>query len=528
MFGDTIHRYLYIFFLSGMAFSLPVSKFLASVFIIALAVNWLLTTDTFYRLKKISSNKSLLIFLLIFFLYIIYMLNTANTGEGLRVLVLKLPLLIIPLVAATTGAISNIEKRIILSSFLAGVFIASVSGTLYFFIMADDMSDRSVISLFVSPFSLSLMACFSFFISAYYTLAHDNVDFRFKYIYLLFAIWFAVFLVLLMSYGGLIIFLAVLIFSFLYISRYPPYSQFAHVTRVIIPVLFAGLLFFVGYMVYDFYSINEKLSPDHSAKTESGRAYTHISGNESLENGYYTWRYICEEELRREWNRRSSLGYDGKDLKKQDLKNTLIRYMTSMGLKKDSAALSKLSDKDIDMIETGFPNYRYKDGTGLTDRVYEIIWQADHYFKGGRPQDHSLTRRAEFIITGLRVFKKYPVFGTGTGDLTDEFRKQYKYASSDLDNEYRYISHNQFLSILITFGITGFAVFMFASGYPLFKSGSFSNYLFAVFFIIILMSMLIGDILEIHTGIIFFSLFYALFIFGSDKKTDQWLNETGN
>ena len=165
MFGDTIHRYLYIFFLSGIAFSLPVSKFLTSVFIIALAVNWLLSKYTYHRLKKINSNKPLLVFLTIYLLYIIYMLNTLDTGEGLSVLMLKLPLLIIPLVIATTGTINIIEKRIILSSFLAGVFIASVTGTLYFFIIADDMSDRSVISLFVSHISLSLMACFSFFIS---------------------------------------------------------------------------------------------------------------------------------------------------------------------------------------------------------------------------------------------------------------------------------------------------------------------------------------------------------------------------
>jgi len=518
MFGDTIHRYLYIFFLSGIAFSLPVSKFMTSVFIIALAVNWLLSKYTYHRLKKINSNKPLLVFLTIYLLYIIYMLNTLDTGEGLSVLMLKLPLLIIPLVIATTGTINIIEKRIILSSFLAGVFIASVTGTLYFFIIADDMSDRSVISLFVSHISLSLMACFSFFISAYYTLVHDNVDFRFKYIYVLLAIWFAVFLVLLMSNSGLIIFLAVLIYSSYRISQDPPYSRFAPITRIVIPVLFAGLLFFVVYMVYDFYSINEKQSPDYSAKTENGRPYTHISGNESLENGYYIWRYICEEELRNEWNKRSSLGYDGKDLKKQNLKNTLIRYMTSLGLKKDSAALSKLSDKDIDMIETGFPNYRYKDGTGPADSMYELIWQADYYFKGGKPQGHSLTRRVEFFITGLRVFKKYPVFGTGTGDLTDEFRKQYKHDNPDPDNGYRIISHNQYLSILVTFGITGFALFMFALCYPLFKSGSFSNYLFTVFFIIILMWMLIEDILEIQTGIVFFSLFYALFIFGSEKN----------
>lgn len=275
---------------------------------------------------------------------------------------------------------------------------------------------------------------------------------------------------------------------------------------------------YLGYAVGDFYTIREDRQPDYSARTAGNRPYSHDTGRDYIENGYYVWRYICEAELRSAWNKRSTLDYDAVDLKKQEIKHTLIRYMTSLGLKKDSLGVNSLSERDVDMIESGYANSRYKDGISISDRVYELIWQLDYYFKGGNPQGHSLTQRIEFFLTGLRVFKRHPLFGTGTGDLEDEFRRQYAADDSALDGKHRFISHNQYLTVLITFGITGFIIFMYAFFYPVIKVGGFRDYLFAVFFIIIMLSMLNEDTMETHTGVTFFSLFYSLFIFGTAKK----------
>ncbi|MFO7756519.1 MAG: O-antigen ligase family protein [Bacteroidales bacterium] len=518
MFGNKIHRYLYIFFLSGIAFSLPVSVFMTSVFIIALVINRLLDTSSWHYLKRLPSDKPLLVFLLIYLLYVIFMLNTGNTDRGLMVLQLKLPLLAIPLVIATSASLSMLEKRIILSSFILGVFLASVSGIVYYFIIADDMPDRRDISLFISHIRLSLMVCFSFFISSYYTLIHDETDFRFKYVYVLFALWFLFFLLVLMSYTGIIIFLLVLFYSSYRIARRSGNRPYVRVNITVTAVLLLALTAYLGFRVKDYYTIMEDRRPDYSVRTAGNRPYFHDTGKDYLENGYYVWRYICESELRPAWNRRSTLDYDAVDLKNQEIKYTLIRYMTSLGLKKDSLGVSKLSERDIDMIESGYANSRYKDGVSINDRVYELIWQLDYYFKGGNPQGHSVTQRIEFFLTGLRVFKRYPLFGTGTGDLEDEFRKQYTADGSALDSEHRFISHNQYLTVLITFGITGFIIFMYALLYPVIRMRGFRDYLFAVFFIIIMLSMLNEDTMETHTGITFFSLFYSLFIFGQGKK----------
>ncbi|MDZ7738827.1 MAG: O-antigen ligase family protein [Bacteroidales bacterium] len=518
MLGDKIHRYVYIFFLSGIAFFLPVSVFMTSAFIIALVINWLLDKNSWRHLKWLPSNKPLLVFLLIYLLYIIFMLNTGDTYMGIMVLKLKLPLLAIPLVVATSASISMLEKRIILSSFILGVFVASVSGIVYYFIIADGIPDRRDISLFISHIRLSLMVCFSFFISSYYTLIHDELDFRFKYVYVQFALWFLFFLLVLMSYTGIIIFVIVMFYSSYRITRRSGNRHYEWINIAVTAILLLALSTYLGYRVKDFYTIMEDGQPDYSAMTAGNRPYVHDTGKDYLENGYYVWRYICESELRPAWNKRSTLDYDAVDLKKQDIKHTLIRYMTSLGLKKDSLGVSSLSEKDVDIIEAGYANSRYKDGININDRVYELIWQLDYYFKGGNPQGHSVTQRIEFFLTGWRVFKRHPLFGTGTGDLEDEFRKQYKADDSALDSEHRFISHNQYLTVLITFGLIGFIIFMHALFYPVIKMRGFRDYLFAVFFIIIMLSMLNEDTMETHTGITLFSLFYSLFIFGRPEK----------
>lgn len=517
MFGDKIHRYLFVFFLSGIAFSLPLSEFFTSAFTIALVSNWLLTVDSWRRLRNFFSNRPLLIFMSIYFLYVVFLINTDDLTAGILVLKLKLPLLAIPLVIGNTRVLSSNELRVVLSSFILGVFIASITGTFDYFILSEGISDRRNISLFISHIRLSLMVCFSFFISSYYTVIHDNTDFRFKYAYALFALWFAAFLLILLSLTGIIIFIVLVFFSsYRIITRYVN-KAYSGISIIVMVAIFLMILGYLGYVTIDFYSVKENYLPDYEELTAGGRKYTHDTDKKFLENGYYVWRYICDEELRSEWNRRSTLDYDGSDLRGQEIRHTIIRYMTSLGIRKDSVGIWKLTGEDINSIESGHANCRYRDGVSLSDRVYDLVWQLDHYFKGGNPQGNSVTQRLEFFITGWNVFKKYPLFGTGTGDLVDEYMLQYQDGGSKLDSKHRRISHNQYLTVLVRFGITGFILYIFALFYPVYKLKTGNNFLAPVFFIIIFLSMLNEDTLESITGIVFFSLFYSLFVFSGEK-----------
>ena len=114
-------------------------------------------------------------------------------------------------------------------------------------------------------------------------------------------------------------------------------------------VVAAGYLYFI---VNEFYHINNK---ERSEKTHSvnGEKYIFDFNNTFTENGYYLWENIAPKELEKEWNKVSQLKFKGKDKKGQKIKATLYRFLTSKGLNKDSLGLSKLTTKEIKLVESG-------------------------------------------------------------------------------------------------------------------------------------------------------------------------------
>ena len=216
--------------------------------------------------------------------------------------------------------------------------------------------------------------------------------------------------------------------------------------------------------------------------TAAGKAYSHDPGRKDTENGNLVWVYLYEEELGREWNRHSPMNYEGSDKKGQDLKYTLIRYMTSAGLTKDSSGFAGMTPTDIANIQNGITNKNFTVWSPWRSRLYEIIWQFDYYRRGGNPSGHSLTQRLEYFRTGMKIFLRHPLFGTGTGDLPLEYRKQYEMDGSVLDQPHRLLSHNQFLSFLVSFGITGIYNYCLVFFLPVHLKNGYKRYLPAIFF----------------------------------------------
>jgi hypothetical protein len=70
------------------------------------------------------------------------------------------------------------------------------------------------------------------------------------------------------------------------------------------------------------------------------------------------------------------------------------------------------------------------------------------------------------------------------------------------------------VTFFITFGIIGFVISMFSIFAPDFSEKKWHDYLFIVFLIIGMLSMLNEDTLETQTGVSFFMFFYALLLFG--------------
>lgn len=509
------HIKLYYLGLILTAICLPLSKFALSVSMIILLSNWVLELDFKRKWNEIRKNKSILIFTGIFFIHLFWLINTSNYKYAFHDLGNKAILLLFPIIIGTSRKLTAQQIKTILIWFSLSVTVSTVISALILFgIINYPIQNIRNISAFMSHIRLSLLINMAIFSLAYIIFSNDYKKAQYEIpAYSSIIIWLIIFLYLLKSFTGIIIFftcffLVVGIISFK--IKEVVAKLFLQVALITVFLLISS---FITHSISKYFTV-EKIDVDHLEKlTQNGNQYKHFINERLIENGNYVWIYVCQDELQKEWEKVSSLPYKGLDNKGQELRFTLIRYLTSKGFRKDSAGFSKLLSKDIKNIEDGMANYIFENKYAIYPKIYDAIWQIDVYRKGSSPSGNSITSRVEFVKTALSIIKQNFWFGVGTGDVQDSFNVQYETNKSQLPYKNRLRAHNQYLTFFLTFGILGFILLFSCMFYPVFKYKALGNYLFNVFLLIALLSFLNEDTLETQIGVTFFSYFYSLFLF---------------
>jgi hypothetical protein len=457
----------------------------------------------------------------VFALHILALTYTQDFNYALHDLKIKLPILILPIIIGSSKAISEKQVRNLLLLFSAAVLASSLISTSVFFDIFDyEYSDFRTISLFISHIRFALMVNLAIFSLIYYGFGGDTLPLqnrKFRIALIIIAFWLSGFLLILKSFTGLVIFVVLLLFMGWKYSapiRFIAPRFMIRVLIITIPLIIAS---FLSNAVAKFYYREKidfsKLEP----QTHDGNPYYHNTDNTRAENGHYVWLYVCEPELRQEWNKISSMVYDGKDKLGQDLRFTLIRYMTSRGYRKDGGGVRQMNSEDIKAVENGVANYIFLNKYSLYPRVYQIIWELDNYRQGNNPSGHSVAQRLAYINAACHIIEHNFIKGVGTGDVQEEFNTYYKSCENPLSVKSRRRAHNQFLTFFVTFGIIGFLISSVALFLPVFMEKRWGDYLFLCFGIIAFLSMLNEDTLETQTGVSFFMFFYSLLLFGRNK-----------
>lgn len=524
----SIHRKIYLGALALLACSIPVSTVGMSVSQIILIINWLWERDFQKKWNILRKNRAIQVFLSIYLIHLIGLTYTSwpegfygpgyNAADDLRI---KLPLLILPIIIGTSEGLSFKEIKTVIYLFSISLFISSLVSTAAFLgIIQRDISDIRKISFFISHIRFSLLINVAIFSFGYFLYREFQVlKFRSKLILIAGIFWFVSFLFVLKSFTGIFVFAFLLLFSCtLLINRIQHFwIKIGIYFGIVLPVLILSIILLMN--VIRLQTTRDPLDRTSLDKfTANGRPYTQEPANLQVENGHWVGIYINKEELRKEWNQRSQVDFDGKDFRGNYLYQTLSRYLSAMDLRKDSAGVSKLSPEDIGMIEQGFANPVYKKKYSIYPRLYEIIWELDLYFRGGSPNGHSVSQRIEFNITGWKLFQKHPWAGVGTGDVSGSYKEQYQEMNTRLADQNQKRSHNQYLTFLIAFGAFGFLWILFSMFFPVFYQQKWKNYLFVSTFLMALLSMLTEDTLETQAGATFFTFFYILFLFGSKSE----------
>ncbi len=519
------HDWIYFGGLCLLAFSLSVSPFALSVSQFTIAGNWLVEQKFKQKFSLLKSQPALLLFLSVFLIHVIGMFYSTNWGYGLHDLKIKLPLLGIPIVIATSEKLSPQKIKIILLFYILGVFAGTlISYGAYLGFFGFEYVDVREISFIISHIRFALYIVLAVAILLFSFSQLENIKLKVAAVTLI--LWLHFFLIVLQAYTGVILIIAVDVVFVIHYLTTKTQRTLGFIISIVFLLSVGSFIFYNINEIVKILAVKDEMPANRKAQTKYGNSYTFYDPEPITENGYHIYWYVSREELDTAWTKRSDLPLFYKQGNKQDVFYTLIRYLSSKGLKKDSEGLQQLSDNDIKNIENGIANYLYVEFNPVKKRTLQILWEINNYFKGGNPTNHSVSQRIEYAKAGYTIFKNNFWFGVGTGDVLDAFADYYAKSNTRLSKEKQFRTHNQYLTFYLTFGIFIGTYILFAFFYPIFLKRKEIGLIVAIFLLIVFLSMLSEDTLETQAGVTFFSYFYSLFLFGRKKKNKiNYLNE---
>lgn len=496
-FVKNFHDKLHFLGLLTLCAAIPLSKGLMSVSMMVLFLNVLLEGNYKTVLNHYRGNRLLYLILAFFGIHLVALLWTGDQAAGWNDIRVKLPFLFIPLIIFSRPLRVD-QFNLLISLFIATLAVSTLINftTYQFWRGPSAYDDIRGMSLFGSHIRFGLMVS----MAAAFCLLNIKRFNLFSLLYLALFVWFAFYTYYSQVLSGMITLFGVFFVYFIYhLYRINTWiaATFSIVTIAVFILITFRLFTPMTPKVIDLDQL-----PKVSAE---GNPYIHNPTQISPETGDPVELYICPIELEREWNKVSAMPYDTLDAKGNTIRWNLIRYMSSKGLKKDAVGFKTLNSEDIRLIEQGHASTYHR---GFLARYYDIKYQLNNPTD---PNHHSLLMRLEFWKAGVHIAKENLLIGVGTGDASKSFKAYYKESKSTLLPENQCEAHNNYLTILLTFGIAGLFLFFWMHS-ELLVEGMKQSSLHIVFFLtIMLLSYLMEDTLETQSGIIFFAFFYSLF-----------------
>jgi O-antigen ligase len=176
---------------------------------------------------------------------------------------------------------------------------------------------------------------------------------------------------------------------------------------------------------------------------------------------------------------------------------------------------------DLKNIESGIPNFTYPDLNGITRRLNRFFFEFQMMKLGYPPNGHSLFQRFIYWKNALKIIQQHWIIGVGTGDVEQAIQEQYQLDSNGLNNHYQLRTHNQYLTLILTFGIFAW-IFIPYLFYSLIKTSKRFSLIALIFTILLLLSFLSEDTLETQAGVTFAAFFSAWWLGAPLWTSEKW------
>ena len=475
---------------------------------VLMGANWVLEGRWKEKWQMARASRLLQAYLVFYLLLMVGMLWTENTAAGWSLLQVKLPLLVVPLVMLTTKPLSSRQRPVALVVYVGTVLVVSFIAAIRMISMPD-LPYREAVP-YISHIRFALNCCMAIVIllvGGQWSVVSGQ--WIMKIVRWIFAVWLLVFLLQIRSYTAVAVLLVV---SFVLLLRAVIASRRRWPLLALWILLVGGATALVVREVHSYYDMVPMATQPLKEYTAGGRPYEHACDG-IIENGNYISNYVCRDEMRAAWMRRSTLPYDGLTASGYSVESTLLRYLNASGLTKDSVGVAAMTAADVDAVERGVANPVYESGDPLRKMVYVMLLEREFYVHTHAVAGFTMLQRFELWRATWNVVCEHPWIGVGTGDAVDAMHAELEAMDSELVGTTKK-SHNEYLSLLAMLGFIGFGLIVVMFVRPLFFKHSTLNTqrstLIIAWAMAILISFLTEDTLDTLAGILFCTWFLAV------------------
>lgn len=508
--------------------ALPLANWLMSVGIIIMACSWVLLTASDYLERKepwarwytFRHTPGALRYGLLYLVFAVSIFWTADLAYGLKDMKTKLPILALPVILSGFDPVNGKWIRRLWMTFIASLILAVTVCLMVYYdaynawavplgFRPREVNNFRDISIFISHIRFSLLLVMGLAV----LVCLKPRTWKLRLLFTLTGAYFLFFLWVIESVTAFAI-ISVLAGAWLMWQMVRTKRMALKAILIALPVIVvAGTAWWVVDAYQDYYSHEPVTVEQLDTHTPYGEAYEHYPEHGQIENGQYTMIYLAWGEMAAAWEQRSEIPFEGQDRAGHSIKGTLIRYLTSKGLRKDRNGLNALTEQDIRNIENGVASAVLMKHKGIRRRLDRILFEYESFRTGQNPNGHSVFQRIEFWKAGSGIISNNFWWGVGIGDVKRAFADQYNVMNSPLDEVHRLRAHNQWMTVWITSGLSGFLVFVLA-WFTLFRRSSHARtMLFTAFFIIASLSFVTEDTLESQAGVSFFAFIGSVILF---------------
>lgn len=529
-----IHHSIYVLLTAALCVAMPLSNYMMSMMLIFLMANWLIEWDFKAKWQRLKENRSALLALLFMMVFCLGFVRADDFAVALDYWATKLPLFMAPVMVASSQRLNHKEMSFILFCYVLSVLFATVYSTVYY--VNHEVQDIREISVFISHIRFSLCIDVAIVILVYYVFKEKHWSNpalgRFSAVVLsvmmfvpiwfkdknwpvfgkilasMTCAWLIIYLFIAQTLTGNVLLLLVAVVYLLYVLFCHWKEKTYRWAAAGMFYLLAVFMVFVGSATWRYFHVEESQYLVVDALTVNGNPYEH-NMNSMVENGSPIGMYVCEEEMERAWASRSD-----KDLSNAVDKATLVRYLNSCHLRKDSAGVMALSDRDVHNIERGIANVDYTSGFGIKRALYPIFFSIELYRSSGDVQNSTLLQRVEYMRAAWHLIQRNWGLGVGLGNHKTAVSEQLKQEGSCMCWKERIGCHNQWLTFWLMGGVAVPLTFLVLLIYPFIEQKKKITFVYVAFFIILVGSMFTEDTLETQAGLTLFAIMNSILLYG--------------